>query len=236
LQTAVADAIEELTAALRAAIASGKSTGDAVLAVVQEAFRSTEAIRFEGNNYSEEWVVEARKRGLPNLRRSPEALGELVSDSSRALFASTGVLTAAELESRYHIRLERYNKDLLIEMHTLQQIIDTQVLPACYTYLGALASNAGHASTSGINVQPLINAANTVSNQVTALQKARTDLGKVLVKADALHDDIVAQGELISTVGREAMDAVRAASDALELTVGDAYWPLPRYREMLFPV
>jgi glutamine synthetase len=110
------------------------------------------------------------------------------------------------------------------------------VLPACYTYLGALASNAGHASTSGINVQPLINAANTVSNLVTTLQKARTDLGKVLVKADALHDDIVAQGELISTTGREAMDAVRAASDALELTVGDAYWPLPRYREMLFPV
>jgi len=236
LQTAVADAIEELTVALRAAIASGQSTGDAVLAVVQDVFRSTEAIRFEGNNYSEEWVVEAKKRGLPNLRRSPEALGELISDSSRALFESTGVLTTPELESRYHIRLERYNKDLLIEMHTLQQMIDTQVLPACYTYLGALASNAGHASTSGINVQPLINAANTVSNLVTALQKARTDLGKVLVKADALHDDIVAQGELISTVGREAMDAVRAASDALELTVGDAYWPLPRYREMLFPV
>jgi glutamine synthetase len=236
LQTAVAEAIEELTEALKAAIAGGKSTADAVLAVVQEAFKATTPIRFEGNNYSDEWVVEAKKRGLPNLRRSPEALAELVSESSRALFTKTGVLTTPELESRYHIRLERYNKDLLIEMHTLQQMVDTQILPACYTYLGALAANAGRAADSGINVQPLVSAANTVSNQVTALQKARTELSKVLVKAEALHDDIVAQGELISTTGREAMDAVRTASDALELTVGDSYWPLPRYREMLFPV
>jgi glutamine synthetase len=236
LQTAVAEAIEELTVAIQAAIAGGASTGDAVLAVVQEAFKSTTPIRFEGNNYSDEWVVEAKKRGLPNLRRSPEALAELMSAQSRALFERTGVLTAPELESRYHIRLERYNKDLLIEMHTLQEMVDTQILPACYTYLGALAANAGRAADSGINVQPLVSAANTVSNLVATLQKARTELGKVLVKAEGLHDDIVAQGELISAAGREALDAVRSASDALEITVGDAYWPLPRYREMLFPV
>ncbi len=236
LQTAVAEALDELCGSLEKALKSAKTTGDAVLSVVQEAFKSTTAVRFEGNNYSDEWVVEAKKRGLPNLRRTPEALAAMVDDTSRALFAATGVLTEPELHSRYHIRLERYNKDLLIEMHTLQQMIDTQVLPACYTYLGDLAGDAGRGSTSGINLQPLINAANAVSNQVAALQKARTDLSKVLAKAEALHDELVAQGELISTAGREAMDAVRAASDALELTVGDAYWPLPRYREMLFPV
>jgi glutamine synthetase len=236
LQTAVAEALEEITGSLRAAIDGGRSTSDAVLAVVQEVFKATTPIRFEGNNYADEWVVEARKRGLPNLRRTPEALAELVSPSSRALFAGTGVLTEAELHSRYHIRLERYNKDLLIELHTLQQMVDTQILPACYTYLGALAANVGRAADSGVNVQPLVNAANTVSDLVTTLQKARTVLGKVLVKAEALHDDIVAQGDLLSSSAREAMDAVRAACDTLELTVGDSYWPLPRYREMLFPV
>ncbi len=236
LQTAVAEAIDEITAALRAKLDTTDSTGDAVLAVVQDAFKSTRAIRFEGNNYADEWVVEAKKRDLPNMRRTPEALAELVSDSSRALFEHTGVLTAPELDSRYHIRLERYNKDLLIELHTLQEMVDTQILPACYTYLGDLAADAGRGNASGINLQPLINAANTVSNQVSALQQARTDLGKVLAKAAAMHDDLVAQGELISTTGRDTMDAVRAASDALELTIGDTYWPLPRYREMLFPV
>jgi glutamine synthetase len=236
LQAAVAEAIDDLIVELKKALKTSKTTGDAVLAVVQEAFKSTAAIRFEGNNYSDEWVVEARKRELPNMRRTPEALAELVNATSRALFAHTGVLTEAELDSRYHIRLERYNKDLLIEMHTLQQMVDTQILPACYTYLGDLAADAGRGASSGINLQPLINAANTVSNLVASLQKARTDLSKVLAKAEAQHDDIVAQGEIISTAGREAMDAVRAASDTLELTIGDTYWPLPRYREMLFPV
>ncbi len=236
LQTAVAEALDELTSSLTKALKTAKTTGDAVLEVVKAAFQSTAAIRFEGNNYSDDWVVEAKKRGLPNLRRTPEALAEMVNKSSRKLFENTGVLTVPELESRYNIRLERYNKDLLIEMHTLQQMVDTQILPATYTYLGDLAGDAGRGASSGINLQPLINAANTVSNLVSTLQKARTDLSKVLTKAEALHDDIVKQGELISTTGREAMDAVRTACDALELTVGDSYWPLPRYREMLFPV
>lgn len=236
LQAAVAESLGEITEDLRKALETSKTTGDAVLAVVQDTFKSTAAIRFEGNNYSDDWVVEARKRGLPNVPRTPEALTGLVNPISRALFENTGILTTAELDSRYHIRLERYNKDLLIEMHTLQQMVDTQILPACYTYLGDLAADAGRGNASGINLQPLINAANTVSNLVSALQKARTELSKVLAKAEALHDDIVSQGEIISTAGRAAMDAVRAESDALELTIGDTYWPLPRYREMLFPV
>lgn len=236
LQVAVAEAIDELCTALKKALKTAKNKEDAVLKVVQEAFKSTAAIRFEGNNYSDDWVVEAKKRGLPNMRRTPEALTAMVNDTSRTLFASTGVLTVPELESRYNIRLERYNKDLLIEMHTMQQMVDTQILPACYTYLGDLAGDAGRGSASGINLQPLINAANAVSNQVTALQKARAEFGKVLAKADALHEKPEEQGDLISGPGRDTMDAVRAASDALELTVGDSYWPLPRYREMLFPV
>lgn len=236
LQVAVAEAIGELCTALRKALKTAKRTEDAVLKVVQDAFKSTAVIRFEGNNYSDEWVVEAKKRGLPNLRRSPEALTAMVNKTSRALFESTGVLTVPELESRYNIRLERYNKDLLIEMHTMLQMVDTQILPACYTYLGDLAGDAGRGSASGINLQPLINAANAVSNQVTAMQKARAEFAKVLAKADALHHEPEEQGDLISGAGRDAMEALRAASDALELTVGDTYWPLPRYREMLFPV
>jgi glutamine synthetase len=236
LQTAVAEAIDELIVELKAALKTSKTTGDAVLAVVQDTFKRSTPIRFEGNNYSDEWVIEAKKRGLPNLRSTPEALAELVSPSSRALFESTGVLTVPELESRYHIRMERYIKDLLIEMHTLLQMVDTQILPACYTYLGEIAGDAGRGAASGINLQPLITAANQTSAQVAALQQARADLGKAIAKADALHDDLVAQGAFIASTGREAMDAVRRASDALELSVGDSYWPLPRYREMLFPV
>src|SRR5262249_10574391 len=86
LHAAVAEAIGELTAQLRDALEKTKSVDDAVLQVVRVAFKETSDVRFEGNNYAEEWIKEAERRGLPNLRRAPEALEQLVTDQSRALF------------------------------------------------------------------------------------------------------------------------------------------------------
>src|SRR5882757_2374840 len=100
LNAAVAEALEELTEQIRANTKRGKSVDDVVLGVVREAFKESETIRFEGNNYSEEWVKEAAKRGLPNLRRSPEALEQLTTKQSRTLLTKLGILTKAELESR----------------------------------------------------------------------------------------------------------------------------------------
>ena len=81
-------------------------------------------------------MKEAAKRGLLNLRRSPEALEQLVTKQSRAVLTKLGIFSKAEMESRYHMRLERYVKDMLIEMHTLEEMIDTMVLPAAFSYLG----------------------------------------------------------------------------------------------------
>src|SRR6476469_3200145 len=120
LNAAVAEAIDEIMTALRAELKKTKKVDDAVLKVVRPIFKDTAAVRFEGNNYSEEWVKEAAKRGLLNLRRTPEALEQLVSRPARTLLNKLGILNKAELESRYHVRLERYVKDILIEMHTLK--------------------------------------------------------------------------------------------------------------------
>ncbi|MEO7520715.1 MAG: glutamine synthetase III [Gemmatimonas sp.] len=236
LQAAVAEAIGELIEALRKERENTKSADEAVLKVVRAAFKETAAVRFEGNNYSDEWVLEAERRGLLNLRRTPEALEQLLSDGAKALFKSTGILTEVELESRYHVRLERYIKDILIELHTLQEIVDTQILPASYAYLGSLTSAAGSGTAAGINVQPLVDAANAVSKGALALQKKRTDIAKIIAKAEAMHDDMHAQARYLTSTGCDAMGATREAADALEITIGDEYWPLPRYREMLFPV
>ena len=122
---------------------------DVVLAVVRDVFKETAPIRFEGNNYSEEWVEEAEKRGLPNLRRSPEALEQLVTGSRARCSRSSASSPKRELESRYHVRLERYVKDMLIEMHTLQEMVDTIVLPAAYAYSGSLARRRGTAGRRG---------------------------------------------------------------------------------------
>ena len=208
----------------------------AVLEVVRESFRESSPIRFEGNNYSEEWVREAEKRGLPNLRGTPEALAQMVTKQSRALLTKLGILTRAELESRYLVRLERYVKDLLIELGTLEQMVDTLVLPAAYAYLNDLAEGAANAKAAGIRVIPQVDAANRVGALVETLHERREALREVVHRAEGLHHDCEKQAKLLSGEGAERMAATRQACDALELVVADAQWPLPKYREMLFPV
>jgi glutamine synthetase len=236
LNAAVAEAIEELTEQIRSSTKRGKSVDDVVLSVVQEAFKETASIRFEGNNYSEDWVKEAGKRGLPNLRRSPEALEQLTTKQSRALLTKLGVFNKAELESRYHVRLERYVKDMLIEMHTLKEIIDTLVLPAAFAYANGLVTAASHAKSAGVKTIPQIAAANEVGGMIEELREGRDTLEKVIAQAEGMHDDLPKQAKLLTSTGADAMAEVRGCSDALELKVADDLWPLPKYREMLFPV
>ena len=236
LNACVAGAIGTLTRELTAELKKTKSVDDAALKVVRKAFRETSAVRFEGNNYSEAWVKEAARRGLLNLRRTPEALAQLVTPESHALLTGLGILTREELESRYHVRLERYVKDMLIEMHTLEQMAGTLVLPAALGYAGGLAAAAANAKAGGIKVAPQAAEANRVGAEVAALVAARDGLRGAIEKAEGMHDALERQARFLTTRGADAMAAVRSASDALELGIGDGAWPLPRYREMLFPV
>jgi glutamine synthetase len=181
-------------------------------------------------------VIDEAMRGLPNLRRAPDALSQLVTKQSRKLLTSLGILSDSELDSRYHVRLERYIKDMLIELHTLREIVDTQVLPAAYSYAGELAESAAQAKAAGIKVIPQVEAANAVGTSIVELQKHRVTLGKVIDKAEGMHDDLVKQAALLTADGADAIANVRSCCDALELTISDDCWPLPKYREMLFPV
>jgi glutamine synthetase len=236
LNAAVAEAIGEITAALKAELKKTKKVDDAVLKVVRPIFKETAPCRFEGNNYSNEWVKEAEKRGLLNLRRTPEALAQLATKQSNKLLTSLNILSDVELESRYHVRLERYVKDMLIELHTLREMVDTLVLPAAYSYTGSLANAASQAKAAGIKNIPHIEAANAVGAMVTDLQKQRAALGKAIDKAEGMHDDLVKQAEFLTSAGADTMAEVRKCCDAIELAVSDDCWPLPKYREMLFPV
>ena len=236
LNTAVADAISEITESLRAALKKTKSVDDAVLKVVGEIFKETAPIRFEGNNYSEDWVKEAKKRGLPNLRRTPEALKEMISKQSREVLTGLGVLTKEELASRYHVRVERYVKDMLIELHTMREMVDTMVIPAAYNYLSQLTEAAAQAKTAGIAVIPQVTTANQIGELVQELQEHREDLSDVIARVEAKHDDPAGQAEMLTSEGADTMAEVRKACDQLELSVADDCWPLPKYREMLFPV
>ena len=236
LNAAVAEALDEITEQIRTNVKRGKSLDDIVLSVVREAFKESASIRFEGNNYSEEWVKEAAKRGLLNLRRSPEALDQLNTKQSKTLLTKLGIFTKAELESRYHVRLERYVKDMLIEMHTMKELVDTLILPAAFNYSGSLSASAAHAVSAGIKNVPQIAAANEIGGMIDALRKQRDTLASAIDKAEGMHDDPGKQAKLLTSTGADAMAAARECCDALELKVADDLWPLPKYREMLFPM
>jgi len=147
-----------------------------------------------------------------------------------------GILSKEELESRYHIRMERYVKDMLIEMHTLKEMVDTMILPAVYSYQGSLARGAAEAKAAGIKEIASVERANEVGALAKKLKAERDTLAKLIDKAEHMHEDLEGCGTLVTGAGADAMAKVRDCSDALELLVSDDAWPLPKYREMLFPV
>jgi len=236
LNAAVAEAIGDLTGQLREELKKTPRVDDAVLRVVKRAFKETAVVRFEGNNYSEDWVKEAAKRGLLNLRRTPEALAQLTEKSARKCLVGLGIFSEEELTSRYHVRLERYIKDLLIELHTLRELVDTLVLPAAFTYSGTLLDAAAKAKAARVTQVPQVAAANQIGKLIKDLQKHRAVLENVIVKAESMHDHLEKCAAYLTQEGASTMAEVRRCCDALEVAVDDDCWPLPKYREMLFPV
>ena len=236
VNAAVAEALDDITNEIKEERKTTKSVDDAVMKVVRKVFRESKNVRFEGNNYSDAWVQEAAKRGLLNLRRTPEALAQLTTRRSRETLNSLGILSKEELESRYHVRLERYVKDILIELHTMKEIIDTMILPAAYAYAGALAASAANAKAAGIKEIPQVERANEVGALAKQLRLKREALVKAIDQAEGMHADVAKCAEFLTGAGADRMAEVRALADALEVLVGDEYWPLPKYREMLFPV
>jgi glutamine synthetase len=233
LNAAVADGFTELTAALKTKMAQSKSADAALLEVVRDMIPQTKAVRFEGNNYSDEWVVEAEKRGLPNLRKTPEALKQLMTPASKKMLVESGVFSEAELASRFHVRLERYIKDVAIEVETLTQIVDTMVLPAALAYHGKLAEGAAAAKNAGFAAIPQKESAERIAHLCDILATRRKSLVETFTKVDALEDHEAKATGLAQEV-MQSMLEVRRVCDELEGLVADAMWPLPKYREMLF--
>ncbi len=231
VNAAVADGMAELTLKLKQKLQT-LALDAAILETIRETIRETKTIRFEGNGYSEEWVIEAQKRGLPNLRKTPEALAQLVTELSRETVVKLGIFTEAEMVSRFHVRLERYLKNMAIEVETLRSMIDTQVLPAAISYHGVLSGSVIAAKAAGVRA-PQLPLLEKVTDLLDALQTRRDALEKSWVAAEAMTSEEAKAESYAKSVATE-MAALRAASDELEAVLADESWPLPKYREMLF--
>ncbi|MGE0131024.1 MAG: glutamine synthetase III [Blastocatellales bacterium] len=224
----IADAIE----------ARAKRVGDfdkAVMEVVREWVIETKLVRFEGNNYAEEWVIEAEKRGLPNLRKTPEALAQITAKQAEELFTKSGVYTNDELEARYHLEVERYIKDIEIEIACLKEMANTQVAPAAYKHQANLVAAVSGLTGIGLNgnlVAGQVAEVESVAKLITDLKGSLAALDKAVEKAES--DDIERKAAALAYSVSDAMAAVREVCDKLEVMVDDTLWPLPKYREMLF--
>src|SRR4051812_38956208 len=221
LNTIVAEAIDELSGRLEAALANG-SLQDAVLSVVGESYSANKQIIFGGDNYAEEWYAEADQRGLFNLRTTSDALPWLTEDQTVRAFENYSVLSLRELESRFEVLAEQYVTTINIEAETAADIARTQILPAATRHLADLHRAGNEALVGECN--------EAVEELVFAIRKLEganeehpaEDVG-ILEHTKYMRDQVL-----------PAMEAVRDVSDRLERIVADDLWPLPKYWEMLF--
>ncbi|KAJ3095024.1 hypothetical protein HK100_005943 [Physocladia obscura] len=233
LNAAVAKSLDLVNDALIAAKGDkAVPSEEDIIGVVRQFIIASKKIRFEGNGYSDEWVVEAEARGLPNIKSCPAAFKQLLTPSSEELLVSQGVLSKSELHARYHIQLEKYAKDLLIEAETLHGLIINGVLPASFTYRKELADSIISQEKVGVEAVPEKRILVALTKTSIELQDATTVLKATIAKVNSLHGD--EQGIAAGNELTHSMETVRKFSDAIEAEVADKYWPFPKYTELLF--
>ena len=206
----------------------------ALAQLVRETIIDHKRILFNGNNYSEEWVVEAEKRGLLNLKSTVEALPCLVADKNVALFQRHCILTEKEIHSRYEITLENYTKVVSIEAITTLDLARQRILPAVSAYVGKLVETAIAKSSVGVSADVEKSLAGKISDLSTKLYAAIEALDSVL--AHEGNGGSFKHATYCRDAVIPAMNAVREAADALELITAESYWPLPSYAKLLFEV
>ncbi len=209
-----------------------------IQAILTDIVKNHKKIIFNGNGYSDEWVAEAEKRGLPNIKSTVEAAKALVSEKNQAVFEKHGVLTKAEATARYEIILENYNKTINIEALTTLEMAKRQILPAVIKFSTSLAESINTIKATGLNVDVSTQAEllEEVSTLTASLKKNITLLEKAVEKADNFDGDIYDLGLMYRYEVFEQMNTLRADADKLEALVDKEFWPMPTYSDMLFNV
>lgn len=235
LNLIVADQLDKFYAEVSKLTDKGEEKRLAVVDVLRKYIKESKDIRFEGDGYSEEWVNEAAKRKLSNIKNMPRALDAYLAKKSVELFEKHGVLSHKEIEARNEIRLESYIKRVQIEARVMGDLAMNHIVPTAINYQSKLIENArglkdlGFADTKSVlqTIKEISGHIDTIKNNVRAMIEERKRVNKITdthKRAIAYCDDIK----------EKYFDVIREAVDDLELLVDDEDWPLVKYREMLF--
>ena len=232
LNTIMADEFRLATEELREA----KDFNGTIHEIIKRIMREHGRIIFNGNNYSAEWVKEAKRRGLLNLPTTVDCLALLDSPENVALFEKYGVLTAEEIRSRKEILIENYCKLITIEGNTMLDMAEKDILPAVTTYELELAKTiAALGAVPSVGSVPQVATLKTLNKLYSDAVKAIASLKKALEKGRTT-EDYMEHGKICRDEIIPAMNALRAAADEMELHTAKKYWPFPTYGDLLFSV
>lgn len=236
LNTAVAEVLAEFSASLKDV--PEEEMESAVHALLKKTIEEHKRIIFNGNGYTDEWVEEAEKRGLYNLKTTPDALPHFIAEKNIELFTKHGIFTREELFSRYDIWLENYYKTINIESNTLAEMIQKQVIPSVYTYVEKLADTAAAkksvvADISVASEAALISKLSTLADTMAKdLETLKADTAKAL----ASSDNVLACSKAYQETVLEDMEVLRKSADEAEALIPDELLPYPTYDELLFSI
>ena len=207
----------------------------AVHDLIKEYLTENQRIIFNGNGYSDAWVAEAERRGLPNIKSMVEAIPAITTDKAVELFERFNVFTKAELESRAEIQYEAYAKAINIEARTMIDMASKQFLPAFIKYTKTLADTVNAVKAAGVDASVQTETLKEVSALMAETKVALDNLVKTTADAAAKEEGEV-QATYYHTEVVPAMDALRAPVDKLEMIVDKEAWPMPSYGDLIFEV
>ncbi|MDR2741759.1 MAG: glutamine synthetase III [Treponema sp.] len=229
LNVAVAQVLSEFADKLEKA----SDKNEVIQAIIRESYAKHRRVVFNGNGYSGEWVREAERRGLPNIRNAVDALSVLIRSETISLFETHKVFTKEESESRYHIYLEKYSKQINIEAGVIIDLARRYIFPAVTSFAGSLASDAAALAAIGATNVPQAKRAKKIAELSAELYDETVKLETVLAESQGI-EDAFAQAKSYFEKVRPVMDGIRARVDALEKLTAKEAWPFPGYEELLF--
>lgn len=231
LNTAVAEVLDEFATQLEKA----KDFEAALHKLVQKTFKDHKRIIFNGDGYDESWVKEAKKRGLSNLKTTPDALAHLLDKKNVDLFKKHNVFSEVELQARHEVRLENYSKIIHIEALTMLDMANKDILPAMSKFTAELADAIAKKSAAKISAGYEKGTLKEVADHLDAMYKAVKKLEADEVKGNDITD-VVELADFCRDVIIPDMEEVRSHSDAMEMVADSKVWPYPSYGKLLFGV
>jgi glutamine synthetase len=234
LNTIVAETLDQIADRLEKA----DDVNAEVQVILSEIIKNHKRIIFNGNGYSDEWVAEAEKRGLPNIKTTVESIKAIIAEKNLAVMEKHNVLSRVEMHSRYEISLENYTKTINIEALTMVEMAKRQIRPAVIKFATELAGSINTIKATGIDADVSVQAEllTEVSALTASLNKNISTLEAAIENAAKAHGDAYEQASLYRFDVFEKMALLRADADKLETIVGEDIWPFPTYGELLFNV